>query len=604
MLLDRGGRSLYPISWSVPDSPSPLFRLPAIAYLTSDQRLPGQIPQEPGAIAVAALAMAARSALPPEIPDELSGLLLNHFKPCLQAGLLSGAGRITEVTPVLQWSDAQEVSLAWVQQAVRALLATLHPDSVLTEDAADSPRTIHAPGLDGMTLKTAMGSLEGVVLGYPTHWSDTYAFNLREAVLDVGLVRQPEQIVLVEESIAALLTELAPISGGVTRLPLELRQPQTIYGSSSMGGDAPWIGGTLVLDAGAAKTDLLLVNLPGPGQPPSYEDFCLQSLAYGGDALDQDIVCQLLYPQLEAEGNDRPHQTPAFLFHPALTLPLPADPDPRARHRLHQRLTAFPLGRNLLETARHLKQLLQHQGQVSFDLEGQSYTVSQRDLEVKVLLPLIQRLNRELNHALSKLGLSAEAVHQVICTGGTASLPAIAQWLRQKLPNAILFQDLVEEAGATPDRVACGLALVPLYPQVLDSARQQYSDYFLLLEMLRILPNQPLPLGRILQLLEHQGINTRACQFRLLALLEGQLPQGLVPSQNEAALLTNASRQTAIYRMLTTTPLFMKQGRQTYQPNREQSNRLRRYLSQLMVGAHQSLEEPLPLVLELPVWSG
>jgi hypothetical protein len=52
-----------------------------------------------------------------------------------------------------------------------------------------------------------------------------------------------------------------------------------------------------VINAGATAIDLLLVHLPEQLADLNYSDFNLRSFPYAGDALDQDIVCQLLYPQ-------------------------------------------------------------------------------------------------------------------------------------------------------------------------------------------------------------------------------------------------------------------------------------------------------------------
>jgi hypothetical protein len=609
VLLDQANRRLYSLYWLIDrstDANDRNYRLPAIAYFSPEQLTEQETLQTPAAVGFTGLTLATQhqaqaTQLAEAATVEVSGALLSNFKPYLRIGILPSFPLSLEGEAVLQWSDQQQIPLSWVQQALQALFATLTPDYIQPEDnSSESPASlsIHAEELDTATLREALSDLQGVILGYPVSWSDTYGFNLREAILGAGLVAQPEQVFLVEDAIAALLTELPQTSGEATLLPHCFWQHRTVNGVSIGGREASWQGGTLVIDAGATKTDLVLVNLPQTGQSLSYTDFSLRSLAYAGTAIDQDIICQLLYPQW-ASADDRNHpffKAINYLFHPSLTLPIVADPDFRTRYRLQQRLEGSPLGRNLLEAARHLKKVLQQQETFVFELDQQSWTVERQTLESKVYVPYLQRLNRELNALLSYTGFSTPAIQQVICTGSTGHLPALAQWLRQKLPNAVIVQDVAGEK-ASPSRTAFGLAIVPLYPQVLDISRQQYSDYFLLLELLRTLPNEALSLGKIMQLLEHRGINTRACQFRLLALLEGHLPPGLVPSQSDAALLTNESRQNPDYRAIATTQPFIKHGNQTYQPNQEQCNLLRRYLEQHLQGAYQQLEEPLTVDL-------
>jgi hypothetical protein len=46
-----------------------------------------------------------------------------------------------------------------------------------------------------------------------------------------------------------------------------------------------------------------------------------------------------------------------------------------------------------------------------------------------------------------------------------------------------------------------------------------------------------------LQLLERQGVNTRTCEPRILRILEGKLPGGVVPAEEDFMLLGQESRQ-------------------------------------------------------------
>ena len=126
------------------------------------------------------------------------------------------------------------------------------------------------------------------------------------------------------------------------------------------------------------------------------------------------------------------------------------------------------------------------------------------------------------------------------------------RWLRQKLPNAKIIQDLYLGENGAPicSRVAYGLAMLPLHPQVLEVPRQQYTDYFLFTELLRLLPDRPLSFSEVLQLFEGRGINTRICQQRLLAFLEGELPPGLIPATLESTWLTQNSQENSDYKAI------------------------------------------------------
>jgi hypothetical protein len=67
---------------------------------------------------------------------------------------------------------------------------------------------VGAVGLKSETLVSALGQLEGVILGCPAVWGDSYRLNLREAVLESKLVRHPEKIFILEDAIAAILAGL------------------------------------------------------------------------------------------------------------------------------------------------------------------------------------------------------------------------------------------------------------------------------------------------------------------------------------------------------------------------------------------------------------
>ncbi len=570
----------YPIVWQEMEAnpAQPFFRLPAIAYITADQ-LVSVNHQENAPLTPAALgyqALETELAAMGQPASLTGGLLLSSLKPYLNASLPYWAEQSHTWEPTLQWTDLQALSCRWLQQTVVALLTTLLGEASFGLQAG-------ALGMTPKAFKAAIAQVVSVVVGCPTGWSDTYCFNLREAVLQAGLVTHAEQIYFIEEAIAALLATL----------PLPVSSNHELEGAAYPINrpDAALQGGTLVVSVGATTTELLLVDLPQDGSQLTREDLFLRSLAYAGDAIDQDIICQLLYPAAR-------HWNGLDLQ--SLALPLPGEPDLLTRDRLQQRLRSSVLGRRLLNAARQLKLTLSQQDTAVFQLDDQQWTVSQQELHSRVMMPYLQQLNRELNVLLNQTGIAVQAVRQVVCTGGTVALPTIAHWLKQKLPNTRLLHDSDSPELAT-NHIAHGLATLALYPQMLDSMRHQYSDYFLLHELLRILPNEPLSVGRILQLLEKQGINTNFCQRTLLNLLEGQLPVGLLPARTDTSLLTLASQQNPDYQILTATSLFVKEGNQIYRFNPEMRDRLQQYLNAILAKTHQTLAEPLTVGLEVEV---
>lgn len=589
VLMNRLVGSVHPLCWvpiADPGKQQTTFRVPTVAaFRPAESAAPTQLALE--AVGLAAL---------PREPEDAQKPLLHNLRSLLRVGVPHQTTAGTQ-EPRIQWSEAQTISLQQVMDSVQALLT-------LILGADDEAFDTEAVGLDALALSDALDSLQGIIVGLPSSWSDTYCLNIREAILAAGLIDEPGQVFFLEEAIAAVLSGLPDPHEPP---PEENRQMQTLY-------QCAWQGGTVVISGGAAHTEVGIVDLPYPLDTLSREDFKLRDLPYGGDALDLDIICQLLVPTERRQpinpNNDRRRSRDGWSWQAtlpevadarweelqleAMDLPQLAESDSSARIRLRQHLEALPLGQSLLEAARYLKLILQNQNQYQLELADQSWRVLRRDLESRVLIPYIQRLNQQVNALLSQTGLSSQGINQVICTGGNASFNTIAKWLRQKFPNATIIQDTYpSNRPQTCSRVAYGLVNLCRYPQILDVPRHQYSDYFLLHEIIRIAPETPMPFNGILHLLEEQGINTDACQSRIEAILEGHLPPGLVPDAATRAYLSQATLDSDAYQALTAGSLFTKQTRQIYMLNTQQRDRLQNHLAALMLNKHQMLTEPL-----------
>ncbi len=596
VLLNYSTGQRYPIYWSnklqTPQDKFPsgnaqlttgsskegIFRLPAVTYSgPSASQLFVQLPVNPTVV----------GSLASTLANKQPGILLENFKPYLNISIPYYCSKRHEWEPILQLPSQQLVSLYWVRRALQALLATLTPKNAL----ADADIKIGAVGLKAETLECALQQLEGVILGCPAGWGDTYRFNLREAILEAKLVRYVEQIFFLEDAIASILAGLPTSSAN------PLQQKSGAMGEAERGSKnspplSPWQGSILVINAGATTTELALVDLPDNLQDLTYSDFSLCSLPYGGSAIDQDIFCQLLYPQMSLAQREQ------LSLNGDLELPLPGQPDKPKRDRLASQLQQSPLGQSLLKAAAYLKLILQRKNTFTLELGTDRWTVKHLDLEASVIAPFIQQLNRQLNALLIETGISEQGIYQVICTGSTTAFSSLKKWVQQKLPNATLLQDADSLTG---NWVASGLASLPFYPQVLNRSEQQYSDYFLLLELLRAFPEttnnsaeRRYRIEDIMQQLERRGLNTNTCYERLVRLVQGQLPPGLVPSIEDASWLSEASKQNHYYSSFAATPqLFIHEGYQLYCPNSALQEHLRQYLNLVLSGTHQKFEEPL-----------
>ena len=546
-LLDRTCSELHPIYWEASlaqgSENGASFRIPSAAVL--EETAPGS-PGSPVTVKSVGLEQLALPA---------GEFLLQNFKLPLKVGIPYQREAAGMYEPLLQRLPNQAISIALPLHGLRALLATLNPakqrqkfgagevlDSAAKANLAALPVSnliCKASGLTAQTLEAALQDLQGVILGTPAGWGNAYRFNLREAVLGAELVASGSQIFVVEDAIATLLAAVTPVKNAA------LLQPRAVDSiRSDLTSAAPlqvnassFSGGTLILNAGAATVELALVELPSNLEDLRNADFTCQSFAFAGNAFDQDIICQLLAKN-ETWGM-------------SIDLPRPGHPDLPSRYQLQQRLQGSAFGLQLLEAAQQIKVILQHQESFVLDIGQQHWDVKRRDLESLVLVPFVQQLNRELNALLSRAGMSPAGINQAICAGGMGSWAAIARWLRQKLPNAIVVQDRefsvdrdISEThnfasnsvakstiySGKSSLVACGLASLALYPQILDVPQQQYNDFFLLWELMQVLGEETLSFEEILQLLEGQGVNTRTCESRIQQILAGKLPTGLLPA--------------------------------------------------------------------------
>lgn len=569
-LLDGATSQHYLILWQQEGTePVSFVRLPAVVYLSAEQlqRTGGGDRAEDLQVGDRAIKAASRAA------DPDRGLLLGNLRQALSLAIPYRPSPEQDWEPGLQWSDQQQVSLTWMQRGTISLLKTLRPAP------SDSALQRVVDGLSPEQADTALSQLAAVIISCPMGETDAYRFNLREAVLEAGLVDRPDQVFFVEDAIAALIAEL----------PVPQPTNQFSPPSAQQAEKEPLQGNTLVISAGANLTELLLVNLPTDLGSLKFSDLHYRSVAYAGNAIDQDIICQLLYPSVWGWRS---------LGSPSLDLPLAGEPDLPIRYRFQQRLRDGAVGQNLLRLARQLKLALTQQDTYTINVDDQTWTITQQDFHNRVVIPYIQILNRELNILLTQTGMVAPAIKQVLCAGGTTSIPAIAAWLQQKLPKSRLIRDESNSITAS-SRIAVGLATLPLFPSLLNLYRHQYGDYFLLRKLVQTLSDQPFSVAHGLKLLEVQGIDTQLCQTAVTYLLEGQLPTGLVPSRQDFVLLAAQSQQNPEYRTIMGEPLFLRQGNQVYRLNPHLRDSLLHYLELLLRDKHQTLENPL--VAELGV---
>jgi hypothetical protein len=604
-LLNRSTNVVYPLYWSAENqsaatSLKPSFRLPAEVYLPAASVSGNEMSNPEALHSLAPLAVASESQ--PE--TQTNSVYSAQLKPYLQIAI-AYKNEQDKWEPVLQLNEFSAGPLIWIVRSLSKLFLTLKCDRTSTTPGL----TAAAVGIDEQSFQTIINNIAGVICTCPSNWSEQYRFNVREALLTSKIVQHPQEVFFVEEAIASLLSELDGANGETVQFSVPEGSPPPIQ------SDRRPIGSTLTINIGASSTEMALVDLPENLQELTHSNFMLHGFAYAGKGIEQDIICQLLFPQKwrqlrsSTEGDRKTNNSNPLHWQPAipgldqmhlsslnleeLELPRPGEPDITTRIRLQQRLESSLLGQAVLDAGLALKLILQHQESFTLELADQRWVLHRRDLEAQVFVPFVRRLNRELNRLLVAKGIPTEGINQAILTGGVATCSAVRSWLRQKLPNAKIIQDLSTTDGVPAcSRVAYGLAMLPLHPQVVDLAKQQYTDYFLFSELLRLMPERSLSFNEVIQLFENQGINTRACQQRLLAFLEGELPPGLILTGQDSNWLTQTSKENPDYKAIAAEPLFDKQGSLTYRPNSQSIKALRRYLDAIKASNQQSFEEP------------
>ncbi len=495
---------------------------------------------------------------------------MNRLKSWLDLGLAYQDRQSEPGEPVLQWSDYHTLPYQMLLEAIANRFSQLSAVEVpvgaksVSYSVVASASSATNPPLNRLQLMEVWNQLSGVIVGCPCHWGDAYRFNLREAILKAGWVNEAQKIVFLEEAIALVLSELRDTAQGIQ-----------------------WQGATLILDAGATTTEFALVDIPLNRSTLTYERFHLGSMGYGGDGIDQDIISQLFLsgdrPLLSLSETDRGE---------AIAFPEPGEADWERRYQFDRYLRSSRWGPSLLDLAAKVKVRLQVEPWVTVRLQQQERIIERRDLEMKVFVPFLRGLNREINRLFSVTGIAPQGVRQALCTGGSASLVAIARWLRQKLPSAAIIQDrALGENRQKCSRVAYGLANLPFYPQVLNHSRHQYSDYFLLLELLRVVPESAVSESQLFQLLEQRGINTLSCRDRLRSLLAGNLPPGLIPQKRDQPRLTLDSWQK-ISALSITDRLFTRLDSGEYQVNVPQKQRYLTQFEKILTLSAQTLEDP------------
>lgn len=238
--------------------------------------------------------------------------------------------------------------------------------------------------------------LTGIMVICPGHSNGYNRTELQEVILESNLVSNSEQIIWVDRAIALALTLVRP--------------GQKII---------------LLLGVEESVTQFALVKVQDP-----FSSFITKGLNYGLTFLEQDILCQLIYPQWES-------QIPQTLPHFPQPFPQSGYPDLLQREILSKQLQNHPLGDAFLEAARLTRFIIQQQDSFTSTLNQQSWGITRQELVEKVVNPWIEQLEQKLNNILRDKKIAESEIEQVIIYGKEIETIdyLLSSWLQKKLPG-------------------------------------------------------------------------------------------------------------------------------------------------------------------------
>ncbi len=277
-----------------------------------------------------------------------------------------------------------------------------------------------------LSIAQIMGQLQGILLVCPGQWTRSDRTQLQQIILDHYSLSTPDEIIWVPKAIAVAFSDLSSQQQQLT---------------------------TLVVDIGKTVTEFALVNLQAP-----FSSLTSQQLAYGFQSIDQDIVCQFIYPQWQS-------QITTTL--PPLQEPFPqkGSPDFSLRERLSQQLQVHPLGDAFLEAAQLTRLIIQQQDSFTSSIGQQSWGVSRQEFVQQIITPWLAQLNDTLNRLLRMEKISSLQIEQIIIYGeGIETIYyLLSPWLQEIFSQATI---VLSPKNTRETQLTKGLIYIPKFLRV------------------------------------------------------------------------------------------------------------------------------------------
>ena len=261
--------------------------------------------------------------------------------------------------------------------------------------------------LEELPLQGIFKQLSGIVLICPAQWNKGDRLLMENLLLETALVTTSEKIIWVPKAIALTLA-------------YSLATPKEQSSQLS-----------LVIELQETTTEVALVDLS-----EGMSGLMTQRFAYGTQAMDQDILCQLIYPQWYAQMT----QTIPSLREP---FPTPGESDLSLRQALDQQLNEHPLGNGLIEAAKLTRFILEQQETFSSTLAQQPWGVTREAMNQTIIHAWRQQINKNVNVLLNQTEKSPSSLTHIILSGeGIKPVSyGLSPWLKDRFAQARLVKE-------------------------------------------------------------------------------------------------------------------------------------------------------------------
>ncbi|YAI81634.1 MAG: hypothetical protein ACQJCO_07450 [cyanobacterium endosymbiont of Rhopalodia sterrenbergii] len=266
-----------------------------------------------------------------------------------------------------------------------------------------------------------INKLQGIIVVCPSQWNLVDRTQLQRLISDIYSLSTSDKIVWVPKAIAVALSYLSP--------------DETARN-------------TLIIDVGKNLTELALVNVKNP-----FSSLISRQLAYAFQSIDQDILCQLIYPQWQSQiTNILPYIQPYF--------PQTGSTDLFLREAFSQQLKNHPLGNTFLEVAQLTRLILKQQDSFVSSLGEKYWGVTRQEFIQKITIHWIKKLDETLNSLLSSEENSQYGIGQVILWGKEIDTVdyILSAWLQKKFLQKPV---ILKQKKQSENQLTQGLVYIP-----------------------------------------------------------------------------------------------------------------------------------------------